>query len=340
MSRFLLRSVAGCLALLLLMVGGARAQGHSEEAAEAVESGGDSSSEGALFLLLPVGAQGVAMGRAMSALSTQEAAFWNPAGLADLGQGRVFIYRGDQLAGESTVLSVLLSQESIGTVGLSYQLLDSGDQDLRDEQGNVLGTLSVRSHVAMASFATTLLSRLYAGVNFKMVQFRVGCRGQCPDGGVTATTYAVDAGLQGIPLQSIPLRLGAMVAHLGPRLQVVNAAQADPLPTRLRVSGAYEVLNHFVPDRPLDLWVTLELEDRWRSLGSPSVYVGTEFAAGRTDMLLVRAGYVHGNVSQVAGAALGLGLRYQRFDVGIARSLADSGISGSEPVHITFGVVF
>ena len=57
------------------------------------------STEGALFLILPVGAQGIAMGRAMTALPSQESAFWNPAGLAHVRDRRVFLYRGDQLAG-------------------------------------------------------------------------------------------------------------------------------------------------------------------------------------------------------------------------------------------------
>ena len=41
-----------------------------------------SSGEGALFLLLPVGAQAVSLGRAMTAVEGSEGAFWNPAGLA------------------------------------------------------------------------------------------------------------------------------------------------------------------------------------------------------------------------------------------------------------------
>jgi len=43
-----------------------------------------SSDEGAPFLLLPVGADAVSLGRAVTALPGQESAFWNPAGLASL----------------------------------------------------------------------------------------------------------------------------------------------------------------------------------------------------------------------------------------------------------------
>ncbi len=300
-----------------------------------------SSTEGALFLLLPVGAHGVSMGRAMTALSSQESAFWNPAGLAGMKESRIMVYRGDHLAGEATAISLLLNSDPVGTLGISYQLLDAGSQDLKDENNQITGSISVRSQQAVISFATTLIDRLDAGINFKVVQFRVGCRGRCLDGGVNATSYAIDAGVLVRPLDRIPLRLGAMIAHLGTRLQVINAQQADPLPTRIRISAAYEMIGHFVESRELDLWVSLEMEDRWRNPGSPSLYFGTELSAGRADLFFVRAGYIAGELDQEDGAALGLGLRIRRLELGIAKSLASIPLTGeSEPVHVTLGLTF
>ena len=89
------------------------------------QGAGASSDEGALFLLLPVGAQGVAMGRAMTAVPSVESAFWNPAGLAGLEESRFLVFRGDQLAGEGTAVSVVLARQPIGVVSFSYQLLDA-----------------------------------------------------------------------------------------------------------------------------------------------------------------------------------------------------------------------
>ena len=305
------------------------------------EGGGGTAREGALFLLLPVGAQGVAMGRAMSALPTPEGAFWNPAGLAWMDGGRALLYRGEHVAGEATAVSILLQRDGVGTAGVSYQLLDVGDQDLTDEQGQVRGSISVRSHQAVASFAAPLFSRLATGVNFKVVQFRVGCRGECREQTVTATTYAVDLGVQAIPFDGIPLRLGAMVAHMGPRLQVDNAGQADPLPTRVRISAAYEILGQLAEGGALRLWLTAEGEDRPGDPGSPSVYFGSELSAGDQDLVYVRGGYVLGELDQPDGAAVGVGVRYDRLELGIARSLGRPGIGGgSEPVHITLGLLF
>lgn len=298
--------------------------------------------EGALFLLLPVGAQGIAMGRAMTAMGGLESVFWNPAGLATLTDEHFMVYRGDHFAGDATSFSLLFSSELIGTLGLSYHLIDMGEQDVTDNQGNVVGSLDVRSQVALASFATGIFNRLNAGLNFKVVQFRVNCRGACLDPGVTATTYAVDAGLQSVPFRTLPLRLGAAVAHIGPRLQVINAAQADPLPSRIRAAAAYDVLRHVAPEAPYLLWIAAEVETRWQRPGSsPSIYIGSEFAAGTLDAVYLRAGYVLGRPEETDGATVGLGIHHERFDLGIAKSFAGPSLGGeSEPVHVTFGIAF
>ena len=305
------------------------------------QQGEGGASEGGIFLLLPVGARAVALGRAMTALPGAESVFWNPAGLGDLTASRVLLYRGDYVAGEGTSVSGLVSRAGLGTIGVTYHLLDVGEQDLTDEQGNVLGTISVRNHLGVFSAATRFWNRLNVGFNFKFVQFRQSCRGQCLDAGVTATTYAVDAGLQLTELVGLPLRLGVMVAQAGPRFQVRNEEQADPLPTRVRASAAYEITGSLGETEQLSLTLIIEVEDRWRDLGSPALYIGSEFGVGVEEALLVvRAGYVRGNGEQVNGAAIGVGIGYERFDLSIAKSLTSNITGVSEPVHITFGLGF
>ena len=300
---------------------------------------GAGAQEGALFLLLPVGAQGVGLGRAMTALSSDEGAFWNPAGLAGLTERRALVYRGDQLAGEATAATVLFPWNRVGTFGVSYLLLDIGDQDLRDAFGDVLGSISVRNHVGIASFATSFPGRIHAGINMKLVQFRVACRGQCPDLETTSSAYAIDVGVQAEPFSRIPLRLGWMIAHAGTEFQILNEEQSDPLPTRVRFAVAYEVLHRFVDDGLMDLWVTVETEDRARDLGSPSLYMGLNFSAA--DLFFVRTGYVGGQLDQTDGAAVGVGFRLDRFDLNLAKSLTRSMVTGeSQPIHVTLGVQF
>jgi len=333
------RSLLSVLLLTCVMQGRAAAQGPSQGPSLAPSS--PSSTEGALFLLLPVGAKGVAVGRAMTAMQGPESVWWNPAGLAAVNRSRFVMIRGDQVAGTETAASLLFAKPGVGVLGVSYLLLDEGSQDLTDADGNVVGTISVRNHLAVLSAATRILGHLDAGVNLKMVQFRLSCRGLCPEGGTVATTYAVDAGIQLEPTHAFPLRVGAMVAHMGPRFQVVNAAQADPLPTRARVAVAYDVLRSLTQRRDLQAWITTEVQERVRNPGPMAFYVGSELKAGVEDALYLRAGYVVNDVDAESGARVGLGLHYERFDLSIAKSLAVSTLTGqTEPVHVTFSVMF
>jgi hypothetical protein len=334
-----------CTALLvaawaLPMEAGAR-QVTGEHVAPALQQGEQrATNEGALFLLLPSGAQGVGLGRAMTAMSSSESAFWNPAGLARLSKSRVTVFRGEHLAGEATGFSAVHVRPGLGTFGISYELLDVGTQSLIDGSGNVLGSITVRNHQAIISGAMRVKGLLELGANVKLIQFRQSCRGQCIDSGISATSYAFDLGVQGRPLQSRPLTLGMMLAHLGPDFRVEDSQQADPLPARIRVAAGYELLEGWV-EEDLTFTLIVEAEDRVRDLGDPSLYLGGEFLAGAVDQVFIRAGYILGDRHEIDGAAVGFGVRYERFELGIARSLARGGpAAASEPVHVTLGLSF
>lgn len=300
---------------------------------------GSTSTEGALFLLLPTGAKAVGMARAMTSLAGPESVWWNPAGLGEVEGNRVLVYRGDHpVAGEATAASLVLAG-ALGAGAVSYQLIDVGSQDVTDIEGNVIGTLTGRNHLGVVSLAARLQDLVSLGVNVKLVRFQFSCRGQCQDAGVSATSVATDVGALLTRPWGLPLRLGAMIAHAGSDFG--TGEEADPLPTRVRLAAAYEVLGHIIESEELTLTLAAEVEDRWRGGGSPATYLGTEFTAGTTDVLYVRAGYVLGAEQQLDGAAVGVGLRYERFDLGLAKSLASSPVPGeSEPIHISFGFHF
>jgi hypothetical protein len=339
----------GLLLVFLADPGGSLAQQHSQGKppsglvayAAGLFSSEPSVTEGALTLLLPIGARGVGLGRAMTAARGPEAVFWNPAGIAGLDGGRFNVYRGNHLAGESTAVSLLLTRQPLGAVAISYHLLDLGDLPLTDFEGNVTGSVSFRDHLAVFSFATQILPRIETGLNFKVFQSRITCRGDCPTGGETGTSYVVDAGVISRPLNNVPLKAALMIAHLGPDLQIINAQQADPLPTRVRAAVSYEVLRHITDVDDVELWVTGEMEDRWSDLGDPLLYLGAELFAGAEDLFFLRAGYGEVQSGSGAGASVGLGLRYERFDISVAKLLSGNSLtSESEPVHVSFGVSF
>lgn len=300
-----------------------------------------SATEGTLHLLLPTGARSVALGRTMTAMQGPEGVWWNPAGISTEPRSRFQVHRGEDLAGEATSLSGLFVRPELGVLGVSYQLTDLGEIERRDNQGNFLGTVFIRNHTGILTLASELPGGLSAGVNVKLLQQRVTCRGQCDDPGVDATSFAFDAGVQWRDALALPLVLGAAVVHAGPEVQFFNEEQSDPLPTRVRLAAAYDVARHFIDTPELQAILSVELEDRWRDPGNPATYVGAEVAAGGAQALVVRAGYVFGAELQVDGAAVGVGLRYDRIDLGIAKSLATNTITGeTEPVYLTLGVLF
>ncbi|HET9948380.1 MAG TPA: hypothetical protein VFQ22_05640 [Longimicrobiales bacterium] len=316
----------------------------SAAAAPSASAQESTSSEGALFLLLPVGAEAIALGRATTAVEGPESAFWNPAGLGALERSRFVVFRGEQVAGTATAASLLLARPGTGTIGASYLLLDGGTQELTDDSGTFLGEVSVRNHLGVISAAARVLENVTVGASFKIVQFRFTCRGQCQVPGTTATTYAFDVGMQMTPLDG--LRVGAMLAHVGPALQVVNAEQADPLPQRVRIAAAYDVMRLIASTEDFRTLVLVEVQDRLRNPGVPSLYMGLEFRAGQTDALSLRTGYVISDVRDRIegadpedGARVGLGIRYGRIDMSIAKSLAVSTLTGeTEPVHVTLSI--
>lgn len=300
---------------------------------------GGAESEGALFLLLPLGAQATGVARAMTALSGPESVWWNPAGVVPVEENSLFLFRSEDFSGEATAVSVLGSRPGLGTAAVSYLLFDFGDVELRDDQGNFLGNVTFRNHLGVLTAGTSVVDGLDVGANLKVIQTRVACRGQCTDAGVTSTTYAFDFGAQWKPSQS--LVLAGTLAHLGPRLKVFNEEQADPLPSRVRLAAAYEVFHHFVSRADVRAQVVLEFEDRLRDPGSPATYVGTEVVAGDDPGLSLRAGYAFGAELQVDGVGVGVGLRFENFDVGIAKSLSSTSLGNdTEPVQISFGFLF
>ena len=330
-------AVVALLAALAPPIASGQEGGEPDEGAEP---------EGALFLLLPVGAQGIGSGRAMTAVASEEAAFWNPAGLAVQRERRLMIYSGKHLD-QSTALNVLWPLSRLGTVGLSYYLHDQGEQEITDDFQNHRGTVSFRNHLAIASFGTALPWGVHVGVNAKVVQYRVGCSGDCEEDETTSIAYAWDVGLQAQPLPGVPLRVGWMLAHLGTRFQSRDAHESEPLPARMRVGVAYETLGRLVEDGMMSLWLSVEAEDRVRALGSPSVHMGMNFLAA--DLVSVAIGYAHlrdgraqdpQNLGRASGATVGVGFSVDPFDLGFSKHLGSTLTETSAPIHVSLGVSF
>jgi hypothetical protein len=282
-----------------------------------------------LQMLLSVGARSVALGGALTARPGPDGIFANPAALAGLSRDEFRIHNAKTDLETTNTFGVAFGVRSAGTLGLTYRLADYGETEVTDEQGNAIGTVRLAAGVLLASFATRMGRGVSAGVSYMFYHFN--------GPGFNATTHGVDFGAQLAP-ESLPyLQLGASFVHVGLPLQVFNAEQAAPTPGRFRAGAAYEMMHHFAPDSTTALWASADLSGSWHE-GVP-IEVGGGLELSLDETIFVRAGYMSGSGSN-SGASVGVGLRYQRFDVGIAKSFVTAASGGTDPFQITFAIGF
>jgi hypothetical protein len=291
--------------------------------------------EGALFLLLPIGARAVGMGQAVVAESGgSEAVWWNPAGLARADRFEGAIHHSQMFAGTGDAVSVLLPFSLLGVFALSADIVNHGEQETTDEQGTI-GTIFPRSFVFAGTYGTAIGTRLAAGVTYKLVQVRLDCTGACPDpGAFSATTTALDLGVQYEPRPEVPVTIGVAVRNVGVRLQVNDGDQADPLPTRLHVGASYR-LPPFQQFQDTEVRLAADLVDRLEVSG-PSARMGAELVYQRRYFL--RAGYV---LEDGGGPAIGAGIASGGLVVDISRVMSGLSVdAGEPPMHLSLRYQF
>lgn len=291
---------------------------------------------GAIFLLLPAGGRAAALGQAAVADGgSSEAAFWNPAGLARLPRSEFAIHHASTFASNNTAVAGYITAKRLGVLGATAYLVDLGDQELVTGGGVIEGRLSLKNIELLASYATRLAGSLAFGLNYKLIQFRQDCSGNCTGAfrSIVGTTHAVDVGLQYAFGSNDDLRLGLAVQHAGFKLQIQNKDQADPLPTRVQLGAVYRIELPRPPDveEGLDARFLVDLQDEWGQYDDPDLRVGVELGYG--DIVRARAGYAFLH-SEMRGPSIGVGLRFGRIAVDFARIFFDSS-NFDEPVHIS-----
>src|SRR5436309_13925351 len=299
---------------------------------------------GALFLVFPVGAQAVGMGQTATAMAGRgEAEFWNPAGLATLSEDEFALHSANLVAGRSNVVGAYFPSRGIGVIGGAVYLVDYGDLDRTDVNGNTIARIAPRNLEFLASYATNLTGSFAFGLSYKLVQFRVDCSGDCRDFPAgTGATHALDLGGQFRIGAAGPLRIGGALRNVGFRLQVQNQAQADPLPTRLAIGALYEV--HFRPaeggtlEQTFDLKLAADVDSPWGQGGQSETRVG--FDVGYQKLVRVRAGYAFVQ-DGLSGPSVGLGIESGSIGVDLARAfLTGSDLQADSPTFFSFRVTF
>jgi hypothetical protein len=294
--------------------------------------------EGAVFLVLPVGARNVGTGQATVAATNGTEALWaNPAGLGWQARREIGIHHAQLFAGTGTALAGVVPVRRAGTFAASVYLVNYGEQEITDG-GGAIGRIAPANVVWAATYAAPLSRALSVGLTFKVVQFTLGCSGSCPDVSTfNASTSAVDLGAQWRVAGRDDIVLGAAVRHLGLRLQVKDEAQSDPLPTRVDVGAWWRV--RAVERAVSDVQVRVGVGGHAAaSAGAPSLRLGAE--ARYRDRFFVRAGYAGGD-GEGTGPAIGLGAVFERLQLDLARSFGGiAADAGQAPFHFTLRFVF
>jgi hypothetical protein len=296
---------------------------------------GDVATEGALFLLLPVGARAVGMGHAVVAdRAGSEAVWWNPSGLARLESYEVAIHHSQNLIATGDAVSIILPFPILGVFGVSANVLNYGEQEINDGT-SVVGALLPRSFVYAATYATPVGPRLGAGITYKVVQLRFDCTGSCPPSArIAATTSALDLGIQYDLQPQSPVTIGVAVRNLGLRVQVNDSEQADPLPTRVQLGVSYR-LPAFQQLKDTEFRVSGDLVDKLR-VENPSGRVGFELIYQKR--YYFRSGYV---LEDGGGPAIGAGFGAGGLFVDFARVMGGLyAEAGEPPVHVSLRYLF
>ena len=298
--------------------------------------------EGAPFLLIPIGARAIALGQAVVADQPgTEAVWWNPAGLARAERREVAIHHYQSVIGTGDALSILIPSSQLGVLSASVYILNFGEQPIQGSTGPPIGSILPRNLVYAATYATPIGGRINAGLTFKVVQLRVDCTGACA--GIqtgAASSSAIDAGAQYTVPGPVPIAIGAAARHMGPRLQVKDREQADPLPTRIQIGAAYRVtaLERYAPD--VDVRVSADVIDEL-GMESPSARFGADF--GWRKRAHLRAGYVfrESQNSEQYGPSLGLGLIAGNLHIDLARLFDNfSSDVGEPPTYVSLRYLF
>ena len=299
---------------------------------------GGLTAEGALFLLVPVGARAVGLGQAVVASDVGSESIWaNPAGLARLTKNELSINHSQTVVATGDALNIVVPTGKAGVIAAAAYLMDYGQQQATDQFG-ATGTIYPRSYVIAVSYAAAIGSRVSAGVTYKFIQERVDCSGTCGNiPAFSASTNALDLGVQAIVDKDRRLTVGLDIRDAGLKLQVNDAPQSDPLPTRIHLGAQYLVpgIEKSIPDG--ELRVSAEIVEN-SSLGATAFRAGGELAFKK--LFFLRLG-VAGGSGDGASAAIGLGVKRGGISMDFARGFGGfSSDAGKPPTYLTLRFQF
>ena len=275
------------------------------------------------FLKLGVGARNIAMGETGATESSVYAAYWNPAGLAQV-DGREFAFTyGAWLANISYRYAAYAQRTAWGTFAASWDYVFVPDIQRYDNTGAAQNSFYAPVDSAFGLSYANTFSGVPVGATVKYLY------SQLDD--ASARTLAADVGVLLSPLlwERKDLALGLAVQNIGSGMKFIS--ETDPLPLNVKLGASYRAAPRLTlaadADKPKDESAILHLGAEYTALGSAGSGVS------------LRAGYETNRqgVGGIAGATFGLGIDYARFSFDYALTpFDDLGLTHRASVKVRF----
>ncbi len=213
------------------------------------------------FLLIAPNSRASGMGESgTGSVDDASAIFWNPAELAFLKGQEISITHANWLPQFNLPdlyydhLNYRMDIDAIGgTIGASVTYLSLGEFSVTTSKGpEVVDKFKSFEYAVTAGYATKAYDDLGIGLNVRYIHSALSPIGtEQEQGNGIASTVSFDLALMYRPEKlEVPLlgdvghrfSAGVNLSNLGPKVTYVDAAQADPLPTNLRVGLGYKLL--------------------------------------------------------------------------------------------------
>jgi hypothetical protein len=303
------------------------------------------------FLLIGPNSRNAGMGETGTGLINDASAMhWNPAGLAFQKGMEVTITHSPWLPGLNLgdlfydYLSGKYYMKKLnGTLGLSITYLNIGTIIQTDEFGNTIGDYKAFDGALAVAYATKLTRDLGFGIvtrfiYSKLAQGRVGNE----QGSGTAYDLSFDLSALWRPSKTkfkfINDRLGMGInfSNIGPKVTYIDEAQADPLPSNLRLGFGYDVYKSEYNNLTLTADLSKLIVKRREGGASDPLYkavftawgggfnnvirsvqasVGAEYWYGNPKLIALRGGFFYEDPAfgKRKFITLGAGLRYSLY---------------------------
>ncbi|MCA9732809.1 MAG: type IX secretion system outer membrane channel protein PorV [Deferribacteres bacterium] len=295
------------------------------------------------FLLITPGARATGMGESFVSIADDATAtYWNPAGLAFQKQRQISAMHSNwlpQLASDLffDYLTFVQEIEGLGTFGVAVTYLNLGEQAITSENSPIPTGTFVSSEFAVAtSFGTQITENSSVGLQLKYIRSNLApeLSNTSQKGDGSANAFAFDIGYLYKNLLIDRLSFGVNIANMGPKVTYIDKAQADPLPTNLRLGFSYKPIddefNRLTVAFEFDKLLVRRYQDENDETKSDPFYkalysslfdesmntelkrvianVGAEYWYG--DMIAMRTGFHHDDIGKVRYLTFGAGLKY------------------------------